>query len=224
MAVSPMNGPNRWFFDLWSRFYDVPLVQQAAYEPVHRVVLEQLRRPRPRSILDVGCGTGMLASRLAEALPRTRVVGCDFSRGMLRQALARSSTVRWVRGDAGQLPFADASFDVVVSTEAFHWFPDQVTALAELHRVLVPGGRLLLELIHPPWSVVSEAMLRLSTLAGEPFYWPPAPLMRQRVVAAGFRVVEQRPIWRWLGGPLFPAVLTIARRTPHRVAKPVAAE
>ncbi len=211
-----MPGPNRWFFDLWSRFYDVPLVQQAAYEPVHHVVVQQLRRPRPRSILDVGCGTGALAVRIAEALPRTRVVGCDFSSGMLRQAAARSSGVEWVRGDAGHLPFADGSFDVVVSTEAFHWFPDQPAALAELHRVLVPGGRLLLELIHPPLEILSETMLRLSTMVGEPFYWPPAPLMRKRVAGAGFRVVEQRPIWRWLGGPLFPAVLTIARRAAPR--------
>lgn len=209
-----MKGPSRALFDLWSTFYDLPLVQRLAYWPVHEAVTAELRRRRPRAVLDLGCGTGQLGRRIAATLPRARVVGCDFSSGMLRRAARTApSRVAWVGGHAGELPFADQSFDVVVSTEAFHWFPDQRAALGEIRRVLVPGGRLLLELINPPFPFVGEMVLRTSSAVGEPFYWPTRASMRRRLGAAGFRVVEQRRIPRWVGEPLFPAVLTIARRT-----------
>jgi len=205
-------GPNRWFFDAWSRIYDLPLVQVATYRPVHDAVLSALEASGCRHVLDVGCGTGQLAARICAALPRVAVVGCDFSFGMLRHAAARSDAIRWVGGDAGRLPFRDATFDAVVSTEAFHWFPDQEAALREFHRVLHPGGRLFLALVNPPTTLVSEVMYAGSRLVGEPFYWPTTTQMRKRVEHAGFRVKSQRRIFR-LPGFLLPPVLTHAVRS-----------
>jgi len=208
-------GPDRWFFDAWSRVYDLPWVQVATYRPVHNAVLRAMHAPVCRRVLDIGCGTGQLATRIKETFPRCQVVGCDFSGGMLRRAASRSHAVRWVRGDAGRLPFGDGSFDAVTSTEAFHWFPDQDAALAECFRVLVPQGRLLLALVNTPAELMSDVMHAGSRLVGEPFYWPTVTQMRTRVEAAGFRVEQQRRIFR-LPGFLLPPVLTAAVRPRRR--------
>ena len=154
-------------------------------------------------------GTAVLARHREE--PAVYVVGCDFSRGMLEQAQTRSREVPWVRGDAARLPFRDGAFDAIVSTEAFHWFPDQAAALAECRRVLSPGGRLLLALVNTPASSVSAVMHLGSRLVGEPFYWPTVREMRARVESAGFRVERQRRIFR-VPGFLLPPVLTCAVR------------
>lgn len=207
-------GAQRWFFDAWARVYDFPVVQWATYWPVHDAVLRALQAPSVRRVLDIGCGTGQLATRLAQTLPRVRVVGCDFSVGMLQRAAARSDgkhAARWVRGDAGRLPFRDGAFDAAVSTEAFHWFPDQDAALRELFRVLAPGGRLLLALVNTPAPLLSDVMYAGSRLVGEPFYWPTIRQMRRRVEGAGFRVERQQRIFR-LPGFLLPPVLTRAVR------------
>src|SRR5882724_3315065 len=130
-------GPSRGFFDVWSRFYDLPLVQAATYRPLHDAIVRALARGPHAAIVDVGCGTGQLVARLG-AMPATnRVVGIDLSAGMLAQAAARLRALpperrdvgRLIRADAARLPLADHAFDVVVSTEAFHWFPDQDACL-----------------------------------------------------------------------------------------------
>jgi ubiquinone/menaquinone biosynthesis C-methylase UbiE len=212
----PNNGPNRWFFDAWSRIYDFPLVQLATYRPVHSAVLQALRGRPCRRVLDLGCGTGQLAARLQLELHDAHVVGCDFSAGMLRQARVRTRTVRWIQGDAGRLPFRAGVFDAIVSTEAFHWFPDQDAALAECFRVLAPDGRLLLALVNTPAALVSEVIHAGSRLVGEPFYWPTVQQMRTQVEAAGFRVEQQRRVFR-LPGFLLPPVLTCAVRPARAV-------
>lgn len=209
-------GPNRRFFDLWSLVYDLPLVQWTTYRPIHDAVLAALGQRRVRRILDVGCGTGQLASRLQRELPGVQVVACDFSAGMLSRAAARRPRVRLVRGDAGRLPFDDRSFDAVVSTEAFHWFPDQATTLHEIHRVLRPGGRLLLALVNTPSTAVSRTVQTVSRFVGEPFYWPTTAQMRRRLESAGFRVAAQRRVFRVPGMVLFPPVLTDAIRPARR--------
>jgi len=204
--------PDRWLFDLWSRVYDAPWVQRLTYRPEQEAVLQRLRQGSPRRVLDLGCGTGQLASRIREALPRCDVVGCDFSRGMLSRAAARGPSLRWVQGDALRLPLRDASFDAAVSTEAFHWFPDPAAALGELHRVLVPGGWLLIALVNPRFELFSRVAAETSTWIGEPFDWPTRERMRARVEAAGFRVEAQQRILRWPAPFLLPTVLTVARR------------
>jgi len=200
------------FFDAWSLVYDFPLVQLATYRPVHNAVLRALEHSRV--ILDVGCGTGQLTARIKETRARARVVGCDFSSGMLHRGAHRRGAIGWVRGDAARLPFADEVFDAVVSTEAYHWFPDQERALAEMRRVLVPSGRLLLAMVNPPVRAVSTAFNTGSRLLGRPFYWPTPGELRTQLEAAGFVVVGQRRIFR-LAGMLLPPMLTSATK-PRR--------
>jgi SAM-dependent methyltransferase len=206
-------GPDPRFFDLWSLVYDLPVVQRLTYRPVHDAVLAVLGAGRARRVLDVGCGTGLLTARAARALPAARVVGCDFSRGMLRRAQAHGDPrPAFVQGDALRLPFAAGAFEAVVSTEAFHWFPDQAQALAEFHRVLGPGGQVLVGLVNPPFELVSRAAQVASRLAGEPFRWPTRARMRELFEGAGFRVEAQRWIPRLPAALLLPPVLTIGVR------------
>lgn len=207
-------GPHRRFFDLWSHFYDAPLVQRLTYQPEHDAVMRGLRRARTARVLDVGCGTGLLSARIQRELPDTVVVGCDFSPGMLAQATGNAPKARLVQGSAVALPFAAASFDAVVSTEAFHWFPDQDAALREFFRVLLPGGRLLVSLINPPFALVGRVGSRISRFVGEPARWPTRGRMRRQVEDAGFHVESQRIVLRLPATFVMPSVLTIASRAP----------
>lgn len=210
--MSAPRGPDRRLFDFWSRFYDLPPVQRLTYRPVHDAVLRAVRDAGCRRVLDVGCGTGLLTGRVRATLPQSTVVGCDFSRGMLEQASARRPDLGWVQGDALRLPFREASFDAVLSTESFHWFPDPDAALAEFRRVLVPGGRAFIAMVNPPLEGVSRAARTASRLVGEPIEWPTRERMRRRLRMAGFRVERQRRLFRVPAGILLPPVLTVALR------------
>jgi ubiquinone/menaquinone biosynthesis C-methylase UbiE len=211
MAERP--GPKQWFFDGWSRVYDAPMVQRLTYRPVQDAVMDELhRRQRRGRVLDIGCGTGLLASRIRRELAPPAVVGCDFSRGMLREAAQRTPELPWVRGDATRLPFRDASFAAIVSTEAFHWFPDQDAALSEFLRVLMPKGQLLVALINPRVKWLSCAARLGTRVIGEPAHWPTRAQLRGRCERAGFSVEEQRTVMRLPTPLLFPCVLTRATR------------
>ena len=140
------------------------------------------------------------------------MVGCDFSRGMLAQARARGGALYLAHGDAQRLPFADGSFDAVVSTEAFHWFPEPALALAGFHRVLAPRGRLLVAFVNPPVEVLSRLARVVSVWLGEPLRWPTPAALRRQIEAAGFRVESQRRIFRLPAPVLLPPVLTEAVR------------
>jgi SAM-dependent methyltransferase len=114
-----------------------------------RVILAALRLRSGEAVLDVGSGPGLLAGEMAAAVgAEGAVAGVDPSDSMLaiargQPAPAGSAPVEFRAGQATDLPFADASFDVVTSTQVYEYVPDLPAALAEAHRVLRPGGRLL---------------------------------------------------------------------------------
>jgi ubiquinone/menaquinone biosynthesis C-methylase UbiE len=210
--MAQRDGPDPWLFDLWSRFYDLPLVQRLTYRPEHDAVLARLRRLPHGRVLDLGCGTGILAARIRREIPRADLVGCDFSRGMLAEAAREGRARALVQATALALPFGADQFDAVVSTEAFHWFPDQPAALREIFRVLAPKGSLLVSLVNPPLEMMSRAGHEISRLLGEPARWPTRGQLRRLLRHAGFEIESQNLVLRVPGTLLLPSVLTVARR------------
>ena len=105
--------------------------------------LSARRRQRGATIVDLGCGPGDLVVEIASRLKEVKIVGLDLSASMLlwagRHATA-DGRVRFVIGDAAELPFNDASVDVVVSTLSMHHWEDPADAFAEIARVLRPDG------------------------------------------------------------------------------------
>ena len=158
-----------------------------------------------RRILDVGCGSGPILADLRDR--GAMVTGVDASAGMLEQARARLGTGvdLHVADLAEPLPFDDDSFDDVVASQVLHYLKDWGPTLAELHRVLRPGGRLIVSEEHPTALFLSD---RLSggdreyfgvherteewTLGGrtaELTFWDrPLHAMTDAFAAAGFRI------------------------------------
>jgi SAM-dependent methyltransferase len=91
------------------------------------------------TVLDVCCGTGLVTA--AAAGRGARAVGLDFSSAMLNEARRAYPQLQFDAGDAEALPYADQSFDAVVSNFGVHHVPDPGKAIAEAFRVLCPGGR-----------------------------------------------------------------------------------
>lgn len=113
-------------------------------EEERRIVLEMMRIGAGDQVIDVGCGTGNYTRHLARAAGEGLTVGLDASEAMVAAAAARGDreNLAYLRGDACALPFADESFDVACSVGVIHMLEDPLLALAEMTRVLAPGGRL----------------------------------------------------------------------------------
>ncbi len=106
-------------------------------------VADAARIGRGNRVLDVACGTGVLARAAASRVgPDGAVTGLDLDPGKLAVAARLSPGVRWQQGTADALPFSDQSFEAVVSQFGLMFFPDPAAALREMMRVLVPGGTL----------------------------------------------------------------------------------
>ncbi|MGO4120167.1 class I SAM-dependent methyltransferase [Arthrobacter sp. YAF16] len=154
-----------------------------------------------RRILDAGCGSGPLSAALSAK--GAVVTGFDSSPAMLelaRQRLGESADLH-LADLSRPLPFADDSFDDVVASLVLHYLEDWSAPLAELRRVLKPGGRLILSVNHPTVSVVTQptedyfAVREYSEdyeFDGEPavltFWHRPLHAMINAFISAGYRV------------------------------------
>jgi demethylmenaquinone methyltransferase/2-methoxy-6-polyprenyl-1,4-benzoquinol methylase len=179
-----------------------------------RAVLRAVDARAGERVLDIAAGTGTSSEPFADS--GVLVVPADFSLGMLRVGARRRPDLGFTAADAMRLPFADASFDAVTMSFGLRNVADPLMALAEFHRVTVPGGRLVVcEFSHPVnrafRKVYTEYLMRsvppiarrVSSnpesyvyLAESIQAWPTQREMAERISAAGWEDVE----WRNLSG------------------------
>lgn len=146
----------------YERFF-VPVIG----EPVANDLIRLAALRAGERVLDVACGTGIVARLAAQEVGSNGAVsGVDINPGMLE--IARSSaptnmSIEWHQASAEDMPLPDEAFDVVLCQLGLEFIPDKLAALAEMRRVLVPGGRLLLNVPGPApklFTVLAEAMKR----------------------------------------------------------------
>lgn len=131
-------------FDRQAATYDRDMRGQHA-RSLYPVLLEKLSQIPFQSALDLGCGTGELMKQLLQAAPHREVYGIDLSEKMLAVARAKlPEPARLLLGDSESLPFPENFFDVVYCNDSFHHYPAPHKVLAEVRRVLRPGGTFLM--------------------------------------------------------------------------------
>jgi ubiquinone/menaquinone biosynthesis C-methylase UbiE len=138
-------------FTHWSESYDRSILQWLLFGPSHRAIIRRIKAEfgdQPIRVLDVGCGTGVFASRIRQACPNAQVWGIDLVRGMLAKGADRwkshADAIFPIQADSERLPFGWGAFDLVTCANSFHHYPHQDRAVEEMRRVLKPGGRLML--------------------------------------------------------------------------------
>jgi arsenite methyltransferase len=196
--------------------YLTPDVVEQRRATLHALAL----RPGER-VLDVGSGPGLLVAEMAQAVgPAGHVTGVDISDAMLALGkrrcgdLSGAGRASFVKADATALPFADGAFDVAVSTQVYEYVADVPTALAELHRVLRPGGRTLI--LDTDWDSIvwhatdAKQMGRLLAAWMERFADPYLPrTLARRLRDAGFQV-DRRDVLVLLNPEYDPNTYSVA--------------
>jgi ubiquinone/menaquinone biosynthesis C-methylase UbiE len=152
------------------------------------------------AVLDVGCGTGYLTQRAADAVgPTGRVVGVDPAAPAIAYARRVSPPHCEFHVAGGEaIPEPDASFDVVVSSLAVHHIPPQTRPVAfqEMYRVLRPAGRLLIADFRPPRSRAVNRLI--GALSGPAMQHNPIDALDGLIADAGFEVIGSGDQWPWL--------------------------
>ena len=179
-----------------SRYYMGPWVAEL-------ITLADLRTGE--RVLDLACGTGVVARQAAMQVgPTGQVTGLDLNAGMLAVARATPSlpgttiNITWVEGSAMAMNLRNASFDVILCQQGIQFFPDKLSSLREMRRVLVPGGRLLLSVwrsASPYNTAVGRALQRYVGAEAATTYLasrvvPDAAALRRMIEDAGFLAVE----------------------------------
>ena len=165
------------------RAFDLP--SAGAYDALVAAVLEgfyarvagEVAAAHPHEkLLEVGSGPGRLAVRLARETPGMTLTGVDISDAMVARAARRaavaslSERVRFEVGDVAALPLSDEEFDGVVSTLSLHHWPDPASGLAEIYRIIKPGGEArIYDLAHWLWPPARGGDQLTQLAAASPF-------------------------------------------------------
>ena len=147
-----------WLFNLGADIY-AWFTAQAAWRASCSRLAAHLIDLQPRLVADLGCGPGVSTFELARHLAGTRLVGLDVAPRMLQQARRRERGTRitWLRADAARLPFTDKSLDGCTGHSFLYLLADRDATLAEVRRVLRPGGRLVVMEPHAHEVTIEQA-------------------------------------------------------------------
>jgi ubiquinone/menaquinone biosynthesis C-methylase UbiE len=133
--------------------YETQLVQ-AIFEPLARILIERARPKPGERLLDAACGTGIVARLVAPIVgPSGRTVGLDYDPIMIEMARRLAPEIEWRQGDLQNLPFPDGFYDLVICQQGLQYRPDAGAGLRQIHRVLRPGGRMVLA----AWSNLAKS-------------------------------------------------------------------
>lgn len=192
-----MHGHDVDRFNLWAGTYDRHWMQRIIFKPIQRTVLQLAAEQvsRPGAILDVGCGTGKLLKSAKARFPGAKLVGVDAAIEMVKYAQTSNpiGTIQFQQAMAEELPFPNASFDLVFSTMTFHHWSNQTKGIAEVARVLTPGGRwLLADFVASGFMRPVRSLLRLHQ-------FPERADLESMLSDAGLKVVAERRIRRLAG-------------------------
>ena len=172
-------------------------------------------------VLDVACGTGVVARSASRCMLRGHVTGLDLNKGMLavaRTIVSEGAPIDWIEGSALDLPFPAGKFDLVFCQLGLQFFPDQNRALREMRRVLSPSGRVALSVYSPIERTpgANAFVLALDRVLGpnaskikrgEHSFNAPDEL-RELLIEAGFAKVEVQTVVQQIA---FPSVLEYVR-------------
>jgi ubiquinone/menaquinone biosynthesis C-methylase UbiE len=189
-----------------TRFYD-PVVAATTRERTFKARLLDQLDPQPgQRILDLACGTGTLALAITEREPGVTVIGVDGDPEMLARARAKAPGVQFDEALAQELPYEDASFDAVVTSLFLHHLTRDLkqAALAEVARVLRPGGELHVADWGPPGDpLMATLFMGVRLLDGmDPTRDNAQGRLPELFEQAGLRDVRERGRLRTLFGSL----------------------
>jgi len=173
------------------------------FEPYAKDLVSRIHPGKVKTVLEIACGTGRVTGHLRKTLlPDTRLVATDLNADMLAIAQKKipDQTIEWRVADVQDLPFDEHSFDLVICQFGLMFVPDKPRALAEIRRVLKPGGHLLLNtwdtLEHNPAFFVADKIVAKYFPADPPrFFHIPFSLHDKKELAAlhedaGFRDIS----------------------------------
>lgn len=220
----------------------------AMFGPLARATLDKVHVSKDETILDVACGTGIVARSILEKIrPARPIVGTDLNEGMI--AMARqvtqdtASCFEWHVASVEELPFEIGRFSMVICQQGIQYFPDEQAALNEMRRVMASGGTLVLSV----WGGASDFFLAMAESVGRhispdvgekylaPFSYKNADQLPDLLTIAGFRDVRGETLTvdrtmintatsipkEILGHPAGPQVHAAGEATVNAIAKDV---
>ncbi len=142
-------------FNNWAKTYDKSILNRLLFRRCYMKFIELILRNYPNrsqslGLIDVGCGTGTFISMLAETSLEIHPFGLDMAESMCKlgvekaRKLGLEKILNFVTADSERIPFEDESFDIITCSNSFHHYPRQDAVLREMHRVLKPGGRVMI--------------------------------------------------------------------------------
>ncbi len=161
----------------WSKLYNRVFWNGVDDNDIAADLLANINNDFSGKLLDVPTGTAVFTYRKYKKLQNADITCLDYSEDMLDQAKARFEAneithVKTIQGDVGNLPFDDNTFDIVLSMNGFHAFPDKEKAFDEVYRVLKTGGKFISCFYIHGQSKISDALVKY-VLSKKGWFTPP---------------------------------------------------